>query len=242
MEQVREVVRALDRGTGIGYSRLTMKREKKKPREKAYILVRRIQIRRCMERGYTTIADLAARFGLSTMIIQKDVDAIYKEWRKSVTPEDLDRSLALRTSQLEKVLTQADEDHERSRQDDTTVRTTITPWSCGACRGTGFEAGTDGWCPECGGEGEVTEEVTVTSVRGQAGDAQHLRVKLEAVRELNRMGGHTEKEGKGEAPINNLYLGWTPAMLIEAMKAVEEVRMRRKIVDAVSVEVVEGGG
>jgi RecJ-like exonuclease len=82
--------------------------------------------------------------------------------------------------------------YEQSKLDAKTVTTSTSVRTCTVCKGTGTQK--DNECDVCSGEGTVEYTETRKTIRGQAGDPNHLRVQVDCLKEINRIRGHHQHD------------------------------------------------
>jgi DnaJ-class molecular chaperone len=155
------------------------------------------------------------------------------------------------------VYRQASDGYERSKQDAEEISTVYTPKNCEACGGTGYRVRDKKKkvCSVCKGEGFTLAENVTRKVKGQAGDPQFLRIKIEVMRELNKMKGHYSDSGRlgsGNTFVNikgdvdmELVSRMDEKTLIKAMELLDEIKENKpqEEEEPIDVEVkkIEGG-
>jgi len=193
--------------------------------------------------------ELAARHGVSFMTATRYI----KELLKDMAWEDKElgvERLALTERRLLTVYSKAAASFERSRQDSEEYITQYRPDECPVCGGTGRRVKTKKLCSKCEGEGRIFTEVTTKKVKGQAGDANFLRVQLDCLKEVNRIRGHYPKEYADGTNNRHLHIHQGPIIdlsnvsddvLLRALEAVDLLKQPLAI-DVDSREVIEEKG
>lgn len=181
-------------------------------------------------KGVTNRNDIAARLGLDIQTVWRYVGEILDRWQlENFTRRQDMRAQAIR--RLEKAAQLSMLSYERSRQDEEEVSTTSHSTKCPECKGGGMKGDTTEWCDECGGKGELMREVVTRKVKGQAGDAAHLRVFFDSVREVARLQGlyvRTDPRGR-KGPSVNINVGAGSIVGLDLSNVPED-----KLLDALS--------
>jgi len=213
--------------------KLSIQREKRLVRVDEY---------RCQ--GITDCRQIGVMEGVSHVTISKDQRELDRRYREATTRGSVKRRrLAVR--RIEYVAQKAMVSYERSKQNEEQITTQYVNEECKVCKGTGMREGTDEWCDECKGKGIVEKEIVTKKVRGQAGDAAHLRITLDCFREVAKLQGLylEDKESKGGTFYggNHVHKGSGEGLdevgverIAQAMKALD---MARKGEDVIEVEV-----
>lgn len=149
--------------------------------EKRPITVSEIIGRRRMQRcedlllqGMTNQSQIAIALGCT----QANVSIIFKKIRETWLKQDVKSAGARRREYVRRFHNAAYEAFkawERSKQSTEEITTDYRKVKCPVCKGSGMTNETD-WCEECNGDGTKTVEHVTRKIRGQAGDAAHLRV------------------------------------------------------------------
>lgn len=134
--------------------------------------------------GYS-LAELSARFGVTSAQIMQDKDYIINHWWKSERQEEVKLLRIQRITELEQIKRRALESYHRSRQDKEEVTTRYDNVLCEDCNGTGRLPQCK--CLNCDGTGRVNEEVVTRKVSGQAGDSPFLEVARKCTVEIAKM-------------------------------------------------------
>lgn len=152
---------------------------------------RLIRIADMYERGISDTFQIGAAFGITPMMVSKDLNVIRDEWlAENKLTVKTKRSIAVK--RVESLLREARNGFDRSRMDAEEIQYREQQQQCVACRGTGKKgADLEGeeWCDVCRGEGEVRVGVTTTVRRGQPGDPRFLKVAHGCLAEINRLNG-----------------------------------------------------
>lgn len=139
------------------------------------ILKRREKVAEYLTRGCENTMSIAAALGVAQSTIQNDIKAIELMWINRAI-SNIGKRRELHTQRILWAAFQASNAWERSKQNAEEISTEYIPKKCPECSGTGFEAGTENWCNNCKGKGEVLIEKVIRRIKGQVGDPQFLRL------------------------------------------------------------------
>jgi hypothetical protein len=204
-------------------------------------------VRRDFFNGITSYTDLANRHGISGATVTKYIKAIMREvvWEDNETGKE---QFVLAERRLMSIYSKAVDAFERSRKNAEEISTQYIPKPCPDCKGVGFEGGdksTERWCVTCDGDGKIMTEIVTKKVKGQAGDANFLRVQLDCIREINRIRGHYPKSYADGTNNTHLHLHQAPTMdlsnvpedvLLKALEAMDQLK-RPPQIDPLQIDV-----
>lgn len=199
------------------------------------------KVERMMLRGIKNQTHIAAAFGVSHVMIKRDMDEIRKNW-KGRDPDEAEARVTERIVQLEGILQLALNAFDKSSKNET--EQSISRKLCDRCGGNEViqvSPGVKKVCPSCGGEGVQT--TTVVKVRESPGDPAFLRVAKECITECSKLRGLypnvrigmvksvVEEEGIGgpiRRSVMEMYATAPADSVIEALSALQGVRQRIK--------------
>ncbi len=161
---------------------------------------RRAKLEEMILRGVTSKDQMAAALGVTRQTVWRDERWVMENWHRQDVATAR-RKQALRVKQLESVYRKAMLSYERSTLDAERTTTRMTPRRCASCRGTGFVEGTLDWCRSCDGEGLTVNSDVTRETRGQSGNASHLRVALDCIRQIALIEGLYPR---GDVTVNKL--------------------------------------
>lgn len=206
---------------------------------------RRRQVLQLMLSGVKGLEEIAVRVGSKTQTIIGDVKYIRNQVRREEA-RYYSTEIAMRCRQLDDTMRRALESYEVSRRPEETINTQYVDVPCPKCEGTGKRG--SGKCKACDGVGYRTEEHVTRKVRGQAGDAAHLRVAVECIDKIARLRGLYPSKSNNDGTRKGLeesqeMLGDVPSdVLLNARLAVGRLlEYRRRPADVIDVEVKPTG-
>jgi len=200
---------------------------------------RKAAVRRDLLAGFTHYESLAAKHNVSVPTIAKYIKEIQNEMRARYA-DQLPAQKNMMEERLMETFSQAETSYLLSKQPVEEISTQYVRVKCRYCKGTGWEDADEDsgeWCDACGGDGRVIEEQITRKVKGQAGDSSFLMVKLQAMREWNKLHGNYPEKKKDAASEQHLHLHQasqidlsraSPESLLEALSAMNRVKLEMR--------------
>jgi len=143
--------------------------------------------------GLTSQVEMSRRYGVTPAQVSYDMKYVWALFNHGVK-EDVDHNRNLALARLEKVIREASNAWERSKQSKEVIKTEYRNTKCSTCNGTGMQDGQDGadegeWCEDCKGDGEILQEFVTKTVHGQPGFAPLLRERTAAIELMAKIQG-----------------------------------------------------
>jgi len=138
--------------------------------------------------GFDSVLELAKKYNVSRKTVRRDVIAL-QEWLHNDIDKQIRRDKEMAIERLNAIMRKALDSYNRSLEDEEKIKVTENRVECKKCQGTG-EVDDEYACPLCAGTGAREFDTKTIERKGQAGDASHLRVILDCMKELNKMLGH----------------------------------------------------